>query len=125
MPFSGHKVKWQGSKSQSIPVRLGRVISASTMAGTGPIPRLDILLACEQTQWSRNGGEDERIKTHENEKYRLQRVITLHLGVAGKVEEARLLVRIPQVPTGDGTERHEEEAESLDSGTAVVDGEQR
>ena len=74
------------------------------MVGIGPIPELDILLACEQTQWSRNGGEDERIKTHENEKYRLQRVRTLHFGVVGKVEEARL-------------------AESLDFGTAVVDGE--
>ena len=31
----------QGSKSRSIPVRLGRVVSASTMAGTGPIPELD------------------------------------------------------------------------------------
>ena len=93
------------------------------MASTGPIPELDILLACEQTQWSRNGGEDERIKTHENEKCRLQRVRTLHLGVAGEVEEARLLVRIPQVPTGDETERHEEKVESSDSGTAVVDEE--
>ena len=86
---------------------------------------LDILLACEQTQWSKNGGEDEKIKTHENEKYRLQRVRTLHLGVTGKVEEARLLVRIPQVPVGDGTKRHEAEAELPDSDTAVVDGERR
>uniref|UniRef100_F6HN62 Uncharacterized protein n=1 Tax=Vitis vinifera TaxID=29760 RepID=F6HN62_VITVI len=31
----------QGSKSRSRPVRLGRVISASTMAGTGPIPELE------------------------------------------------------------------------------------
>ena len=91
------------------------------MAGTGPIPELDILLACEQIQWSRNGGEDERIKTHENEKSRLQRVRTLHLGIAGEVEEARLLVRIPQVPARDGMERHEEEAKSSDSGTTVVD----
>ena len=95
------------------------------MAGTGPIPELDILLACEQIQWSRNGGEDERIKTHENEKYRLQRVRTLHLGVVDEVEEARLLVRIPQVPAGDGIEKHEEEVESPDSGTAVVDEERR
>lgn len=42
--------------------------------------------------WRRS---DERIKTHENEKYRVR---TLHLGVVGEVEEARLLVRIPQVP---------------------------
>ncbi|KAJ9676128.1 hypothetical protein PVL29_024903 [Vitis rotundifolia] len=33
----------QGSKSRSIPVRLGRVVSASTMVGTEPIPELDIL----------------------------------------------------------------------------------
>ncbi|CBI31939.3 unnamed protein product, partial [Vitis vinifera] len=32
---------YQGSKSRSRPVRLGRVISASTMAGTGPIPELE------------------------------------------------------------------------------------
>ncbi|KAL6338722.1 hypothetical protein AAG906_023871 [Vitis piasezkii] len=33
----------QGSKSQSRPVRLGRVISASTMVDIGPIPELDIV----------------------------------------------------------------------------------
>ena len=37
-----------------------------------------------------------------------------HLVVAG---------RIPQVLAGDGTEQHEEEAESPDSSTAVIDGE--
>ena len=31
----------QGSKSRLIPVRLGQVVSTSTMAGTGPIPELD------------------------------------------------------------------------------------
>ena len=39
----------QGSESRSIPVRLGQVVSASSMAGTGLIPELDILSACEQT----------------------------------------------------------------------------
>ena len=34
----------------------------------------------------------------------------MHLGVVGEVEEARLLVRIAQVPVGDGTERHEEQS---------------
>ena len=33
----------RGSKSRSIPVRLGRVVSTSTMDGTGPIPEVDIL----------------------------------------------------------------------------------
>ena len=40
----------------------------------------------------------------------------LHLVVAG---------RIPQVLAGDGTERHEEEAESPDSSTAIIDRERR
>ena len=40
----------------------------------------------------------------------------LHLVVAG---------RIPQVLAGDGTERHDEEAESPDSNTAIIDGERR
>ncbi|RVW60096.1 Mannan endo-1,4-beta-mannosidase 5 [Vitis vinifera] len=31
----------RGSESRSIPVRLGRVVYASSMAGTGPIPELD------------------------------------------------------------------------------------
>ena len=122
--------RYRYDSAESYPPRpshicFGRVISTSIIASTGPIPELDILLACEQTQWSRNGGEDERIKTHENEKYKLRRVRTLHLRVTGEVEEARLLVRIPQVPTGDGTERHEEEAESSDSGTTVVDEERQ
>ena len=52
-------------------------------------------------------------------------VRTLHLGVACEVEEARLLVRIAQVPVGDGIERHEKEAESLNSDTAAIDGERR
>ena len=33
--------------------------------------------------------------------------------------------QIPQVLAEDGTERHEEEAESLESSTAVIDGERR
>ena len=40
----------------------------------------------------------------------------LHLVVVG---------RIPQVLAGDGTERHDEEAESPDSNTAIIDGERR
>ena len=32
---------------------------------------------------------------------------------------------IPQVLVGDGTERHDEEAESSDSSTAIIDGERR
>ena len=42
---------------------------------------------------------------------------------ADEVEEARLLVLIAQVPVGDGIERHEEEAESLDFDITVIDGE--
>ena len=49
----------------------------------------------------------------------------MHLGVADEVEEARLLVRIAQVPTEDGIERHDEEAEFPDSYTTVIDGERR
>ena len=41
--------KQQGSKSRLTPVRLGQVVSASAMASTGLIPKLDILSACEQT----------------------------------------------------------------------------
>ncbi|WJZ89514.1 hypothetical protein VitviT2T_008730 [Vitis vinifera] len=40
----------------------------------------------------------------------------LHLGVVGEVEEARLLVRIAQVPAGDGTEQHQEQSRR----TAVI-----
>ena len=38
-----------------------------------------------------------------------------------EVEEAHLLVLIAQVPVGDGTERHEEEIESSDFDTVVID----
>ena len=41
--------KQQGSKSRLRPVRLCQVVSASAMASTGLIPKLDILSACEQT----------------------------------------------------------------------------
>ena len=40
----------QGSKSWSRSVRLGRVVSASAMAGTRSIPKLDIFSVCEQTR---------------------------------------------------------------------------
>ena len=45
----------------------------------------------------------EKMRGSKPTKMKIQRVRTLHLGVAGEVEEARLLVWIAQVPVGDGT----------------------
>ncbi|RVW29739.1 Retrovirus-related Pol polyprotein from transposon RE2 [Vitis vinifera] len=97
----------QGSKSRSISVRLGRVVSASTMAIPDQYPSW-IFCRTNSVELKENGGEDERIKTHENEKYRLQR------WTASCSRRSDLV--------GDGTERHDEEAESSDSSTAIIDG---
>ncbi|RVX22666.1 DNA excision repair protein ERCC-8 [Vitis vinifera] len=89
----------QGSKSRSIPVRLGRVVSALTMAGNIGVEMVEKMRGSKPTKMKNTDYRDG-----------------LHLVVAG---------RIPQVLAGDGTKRHDEEAESSDSSTAIIYGEQR
>ncbi|XP_034711408.1 transcription factor MYB10-like [Vitis riparia] len=106
---SDHSDRNQGSKSRSIPVRLGRVVSASTMAGNIGVEMVEKMRGKKPTKMKNTDYRDG-----------------LHLVVAGRIPKFLPEMELNHMRRRrDETEPHEEEAESPESSTAVIDGERR